>query len=154
MDLKNIKLFRKISISLLLIMLFLSLIKNTQTLIYIDQSIFRRSNLIIAILMLTLLINTRVSSLILVIYAISVLTIEVFPRILEIMHNEFLYFDLNIGSGISYQLRSDNQIKNNFTWCIIRLFGGLNILLSIFILFVEIPFRMIHRKQTQNPSKI
>ena len=154
MQLKSISLLRNISISLLLILLVLCQIENTQTLIYIDKSIFSRSNLIIAVLILTLLINTRTSSFILVVYAISVLTFEFFPRILEIKSNEFLYFDLNIGSGISSQLRMDNQIKNTFTWFIIRLFGSLNILLSIFILFVEIPFRMIYRNQTQNPSKI
>ena len=143
---KKIMMIRNIVMAFFITILILCLIKNTQILLIIDDSIFDRSNLIIVGLILSLSFNNRITSAFLILFAITCLIFEFYPRIIETKSNEYLYYDLNFGSSISSDFRIKFEKKNFIIWFFIHCLSGINTIISLFILLVEIPYRIIKKK--------
>lgn len=139
----------KIRFGLILVListLIISIIVHTCTLIYIEQNVFDGGNLISLILIISLVLNYRITTYFLILFSIIVLSFEFAPQILNFKTLEKIYYDISIGSSASSYLRVNIIHKNSITRFLRDIFGGLHLLLTFYIIVIEVPYRQYKKK--------
>lgn len=132
---------------LIVICLIISIIAHTYTLLNIDKGIIDISNLLAIMMIFLLIINNRITTIFLLIFSLFVIVFEFTPFILDERILEKIYYEISFGSSFSSYLREYIKYKVFITRLFINIFGGLHFLLAIYILIIELPFRLYKAKK-------